>query len=141
MKRKGTDPPKLLMRFFRWFCHKDLRRFVEGDLLELYGERCQTLGRRKANWRLFMDVLLLFRPGIIGFSKFDHTLFRYVMFKTHFKVGLRNLWKDRFYTAINLFGLSIGLAFSFLVLLLVRHEMSFESFYDDHDTIFRLGIH
>jgi len=140
MRPQGNDPPKLIMRFFRWFCHEELRNSVEGDLIELYQERHQTYGRSRANWRFFIDVLLLLRPGIIGFSNNIFTHFRYSMFKNHFKVGLRNLWKDRFYAAINLFGLSIGLSFSFLVLLLVKHEMSYEHFYDDRDTIFRLGM-
>lgn len=140
MRGKGNDPPRLIMRFFRWFCHEELRSFVEGDLIELYQERLEASGRWRANWRLFIDVLLLLRPGIIGFSNSLITFFRYSMFKNHFKVGLRNLWKDRFYSAINLFGLSIGLSFSFLVLLLVKHEMSYEHFYDDQETIFRLGV-
>ena len=32
-------PPKLPLRFFRWFCHPKLRDSIEGDLMELYDER------------------------------------------------------------------------------------------------------
>ncbi len=133
-------PPRLIMRFFRWFCHPELRRFVEGDLEELYQERLAEHGRVKANRKFLWDVLLLLRPGIIGFTKGYYSNNNYDMFKNYLKIGVRSLWKDRFYTSINLFGLSIGLAFSFLVLLLVNYEFSFENFYKEKDKVFRVGI-
>ncbi len=133
-------PPRLIMRFFRWFCHSELRRYVEGDLEELYQERLMTYGKGKANRKFFWDVLLLFRPGIIGFTKGNYSINNYGMFKNYLKVGARNLWKDRFYTSINLIGLSIGLSFSFLVLLLVKYEFSFENFYEDGARTFRVGV-
>jgi putative ABC transport system permease protein len=33
-----TNPPKLFLRFFRWFCHPKLKDSIEGDLKELYDE-------------------------------------------------------------------------------------------------------
>lgn len=141
MEGQGPQPPRLLMRLFLWFCQRDLRKYIEGDLIELYRERVEMLGGFKAKWRFFIDVLLLFRPGIIGFSKGNNSYNPFHMYKNHLKVGARNLWKDRFYTTINLFGLSIGLSFSFLVLLLVNYEFSFEDFYAQKDHIYRLGVH
>lgn len=141
MEGQGPLPPRLLMRFFLWFCEEDLRKYIEGDLIELYRERVEVLGRFKANGRFLIDICLLFRPGIIGFSKGNYSYNPFHMYKNHLKVGVRNLWKDRFYTTINLFGLSIGLSFSFLVLLLVNYEFSFEDFYQENDHIYRLGVH
>jgi len=134
-------PPWLIMKFFRWFCSKELQLYVEGDLIELYQERVNQKGRLFANWKFLIDVLLLFRPGIIGFAKNIYSNNNIGMIRNYVKVGARNLWKDRFYTGINLFGLSVGLAFSFLVLLLVNYEFSFENFREDKDLIKRLGIH
>ncbi len=141
MEGQGPQPPRLLMRIFLWFCHEELRKYIEGDLIELYRERVEMLGRFKANGRFIIDVCLLFRPGIIGFSKNTYVSNPFGMYKNHVKVGVRNLWKDRFYTTINLFGLSIGLSFSYLVLLLVNYEFSFENFYEEKDHIYRLGVH
>ncbi|OEK00582.1 hypothetical protein BFP97_03260 [Roseivirga sp. 4D4] len=134
-------PPWLVMKFFRWFCSKELQLYVEGDLIELYQERVNQKGRFFANWKFLIDVILLFRPGIIGFAKDIYSNNNIGMIRNYVKVGARNLWKDRFYTGINLFGLSVGLAFSFLVLLLVNYEFSFESFYQNKDVIKRLGVH
>ena len=62
-------PPRLFHRFFRWFCRPKLRDHIEGDLLELYQERAKTRGKRKADLQFIVDVLLLFRPGIIDSAK------------------------------------------------------------------------
>ena len=36
MKKNNQGPPRLLIHFFRWFCHPDLKTYIEGDLVELY---------------------------------------------------------------------------------------------------------
>jgi len=43
-----------------------------------------------------------------------------------FKFTLRALWRDRTYTALNLFGLATGLAAALLVLLWVQDELTFD---------------
>ena len=141
MSNQTPTPPRYILRFFRWFCHPDLAKYIEGDLIELYQERLQSMHTQKANLKLLWDVILLLRPGIIRSSIGFYSNNNYAMIKNYLKIGYRNLWKDRFYTAINMFGLSVGLACSFLVLLLVHHEFSYENFYENQDRIFRLGIH
>lgn len=141
MSKKAQKPPRIILSFFRWFCHPDLAPFIEGDLIELYQEKLSETSKRQANWKFLIDVLLLLRPGIVRSSISLNSNNNYTMFKNYLKIGYRNLWKDRFYTSINMFGLSFGLACSFLVLLLVHHEFSFENFYQDQEKIFRLGVH
>lgn len=57
------------------------------------------------------------------------------MIKNYLTVALRNLTKNRLYTAINIFGLAVGLASCILILLYVRHETSFDEFWSDADRI------
>jgi len=63
--KKDKALPKLPLRFFRWFCHPKLKDSIEGDLMELYEERKAKSGKLKADFSFIMDVMLLFRPGII----------------------------------------------------------------------------
>jgi putative ABC transport system permease protein len=51
------------------------------------------------------------------------------MFKNYFKVAFRNLWKNKIFSAINIIGLSIGLAASILIMLFVSYEKSFDNFH------------
>ena len=65
MKRAKQHPPRFLIRFFRWYCHPKLQDYIEGDLMEVYKRRINRYGKRNADMRFAIDVLLLFRPGII----------------------------------------------------------------------------
>jgi putative ABC transport system permease protein len=60
------------------------------------------------------------------------------MFKLNLKIALRNLWKYKGYTAINIFGLSIGLASCILIFIFVSYQMSFDKGYQNHDRIYRV---
>jgi len=60
------------------------------------------------------------------------------MFKSYFKLALRNLWKRKTTTFINVFGLAIGLACCALVFLFVQHELSFDKGFDDASDIYRV---
>jgi hypothetical protein len=63
------------------------------------------------------------------------------MFKNHFKIAWRGLWKNKFYTTINILGLSIGLTTSILLLLWIQDEKSFDKFNKDYDRVYNLSAH
>ncbi|MEJ5995782.1 ABC transporter permease [Pedobacter sp. Du54] len=60
------------------------------------------------------------------------------MFKLNLKIALRNLWKYKGYTAINIFGLSIGLASCLLIFIFVRYETSYDKDFANSDRIYRI---
>jgi len=60
------------------------------------------------------------------------------MFKLNLKIALRNLWKYKGYTAINIFGLSVGLASCILIFIFVRYQLSFDKDYANDDRIYRV---
>ncbi len=60
------------------------------------------------------------------------------MFRLNLKIALRNLWKYKGYTAINVFGLSIGLASCLLIFIFVRYETSYDKDYANSDRIYRI---
>src|SRR5438046_3135609 len=107
MTKEKNTPPKFFLSFFRWFCHPRLRDHIEGDLLETYNEQLKEFGKRKANVKFIIDVLLLFRPGIIKPTEGYQQLNTYGMFKNYFKVASRNIFKHKIYSFINAFSLSI----------------------------------
>ncbi len=63
------------------------------------------------------------------------------MFKNLFLANWRSLLKDSTFTLINLTGLTIGLASFLLIFIYVRGELSYDTFHDKHDRIFRLKYH
>src|SRR6185312_4712227 len=58
------------------------------------------------------------------------------MIKNYFKIAWRNLLKSKFYSVINITGLSVGLAVGLLILLWVNDELSFDRFNSKADSIF-----
>jgi putative ABC transport system permease protein len=50
------------------------------------------------------------------------------MIKSYFKIAWRNLIKNRLYSVINIGGLAVGMAVSFMLLLYVYNEFSFDKF-------------
>jgi len=60
------------------------------------------------------------------------------MFKNYFKTAWRNLLKNKFYTLINILGLTAGLTVGILILLWVQDETSFDSFHKRSSSIYRL---
>ena len=60
------------------------------------------------------------------------------MFRSYLKLALRNLWKRRTTTVINVLSLSGGLACCALVFLFWQHEISFDKGFDNRNEIFRV---
>ena len=56
----------------------------------------------------------------------------------YFKTLIRAFRRDLFYSLINLFGLAIGLASAFLILIYVQDELSYDKHFNDYDRIYRL---
>ena len=62
------------------------------------------------------------------------------MIRNYIKTAWRNLLKNRFYSAINIVGLTVGLAIGLLILLWVQDELSFDTFHKQADNIYRLEL-
>jgi putative ABC transport system permease protein len=62
------------------------------------------------------------------------------MLKNYILVALRNLWRQRGYTLINIFGLTIGLASTIFILLYVINELTYDRFHEKSDRIHRIWI-
>jgi len=60
------------------------------------------------------------------------------MFKLNLKIALRNLWKYKGYTLINLVGLAIGMASCILIFMFIRFQLSFDEGYKNEERIFRV---
>jgi ABC-type antimicrobial peptide transport system permease subunit len=135
MEKKEYTPPKLFLRFFRWYCHPKLVKHIEGDLMELYDERVREEGKRKADIRFIVDVALLFRPGIIRPAKEYGNVNHYTMYKSYFKIGWRNLSNNKGYSIINIGGLALGMAVAIMIGLWVWDELSFNKYHENYDRI------
>ncbi len=60
------------------------------------------------------------------------------MLRNYLKIAWRNIWKNKVFSAINIIGLSIGLACCILMFLLIQHELSYDKFNVQAKNIYRI---
>ncbi|WP_232064541.1 ABC transporter permease [Rhodocytophaga rosea] len=61
------------------------------------------------------------------------------MLRNYLTVAFRNLWRNKAFSFINIFGLSVGLTAGILLLLWVQDELSFDKFHQHAANIYRLS--
>ena len=132
-------PPKFFLRFFRWFCNPSFAEDIEGDLKEMFMRDAASGNIARARLRFSLNVLRLFRPGIIKrFGNQSSYTNPSPMFRNYFITSVRSLARSKGFSAINIIGLSVGLATFSLIAFYVYHELSFDRYHKNGDRIFRI---
>jgi putative ABC transport system permease protein len=62
------------------------------------------------------------------------------MFKNNLKIAIRNLFRQKIYSLINLTGLAVGVASCLLIVLYIQNEFSYDKFFGDNDRIYRMVL-
>jgi len=135
------QPPKLPLRFFRWYCHPDFVEDIEGDLVERFERSAQEKSTRLAKWQFTKDVIRLFRPGIIKSLITTQKINHYDMIVHNLKIGYRNLLGNKGYSYINIGGLAVGIAVSLLIGLWVQDELTFNQTHQNYERIAQVMQH
>jgi putative ABC transport system permease protein len=60
------------------------------------------------------------------------------MFRNYFFVALRNLFRNRISSLVNILGLAIGMAAFILIIQYVRFELSYDNFHEKQNVIYRI---
>ncbi|OFX89379.1 MAG: hypothetical protein A2W99_13870 [Bacteroidetes bacterium GWF2_33_16] len=61
------------------------------------------------------------------------------MIKSYLKVFFRNTIKNPLFSAVNIFGLAVGIACSIVAFLYILHETNYNKGFDNYDKIYRIG--
>ena len=62
------------------------------------------------------------------------------MIKNYFKIAFANLMRNKFYSMINIVGLAIGITACILIMLYVQSELSYDTFHEKADRIYRVNL-
>ena len=62
------------------------------------------------------------------------------MVKYYFIITIRNLKKHKVYSLINIMGLAVGISCCIIILLYIRNELSYDKFYKNADSIYRVYV-
>ncbi|MBK6998078.1 MAG: ABC transporter permease [Lewinellaceae bacterium] len=61
------------------------------------------------------------------------------MLSNYLTIALRNLFKNRLFSAINIFGLAMSMSLGLFILLLIRDSYRYDTFHPDGDRVYRIN--
>lgn len=126
------------LRFLRSFCPPYLREEIEGDLLQRFERDVKVFGRPGAIRRLTWNTLRFFRLGILLRNKFSTMFFNNFMLTNYLKVAIRVMVRNKAFTAINVFGLTLGISGALLLFTWIQKEFTYDQFHADSDRLFKM---
>jgi putative ABC transport system permease protein len=62
------------------------------------------------------------------------------VFTNYFKIAFRNLWRNKTFAFINIFGLAFGLACCVLMILFIKNELNYDKFNKNGNSIYRVAF-
>ena len=136
--KRRYKPPKWPLIFLRLFLKKEYVEEIEGDMEEIFLDTLEHQSAARAKRTYFWEVLLLLRPILLKNIKETTTIIPFAMLQNYLKIAWRNLIKKSAYSAINIFGLALGIACCFLIFLFVQDELSYDKYHANGDRIYRL---
>ncbi len=141
MNKSRSNPPKYSTRFLKWFLHPDYLEDIQGDLAEEFEMKKNQRSIIWANQWYRFQVLRLFRPAMMKRPNPTNPVENSTtMFKNYLKIGLRNLWKYKSSTAINVIGLTTGLTAFLLISIFVKDEFSYDRHHEKGEQIYRVTV-
>jgi putative ABC transport system permease protein len=137
----NIQPPKWADRFLTWYCNPDLLEEIQGDAHELYFDRVNREGKAAADRKYIWDVIRFCRwSNIRRLNTELHPEYLGILWNLNLKIAIRNAFRNKLTFSIKVFGLSVCLAFAFIVSAFVIQEFTFDRHHKDHDKIFRVGL-
>lgn len=135
--QKTKSPPKWADRLLEFYCNPKLLEQIQGDVHELYYWRLSEEGERKAKRAFWWDVIRFFRWRNIRRSTTQQQQFNTIgMLKNYFKIGWRNLLKQRASSFINIFGLSCAIGCCLVAYLFISSIWFRGDFHENKEEIY-----
>jgi putative ABC transport system permease protein len=139
-----AGPPLWANRLLRFWADPNTAEDVEGDLLEMYGHWTKQYGKRRADLKYILNTFRLLRPFAAKkrTEQYSRThLLSLDMIQNYFKIALRNMLRNKGYSAINMGGLAIGMTVAMLIGLWIFDEFSFNTSHENYDRIAQVMQH
>ena len=128
---------RIVLRFLRFICPTYLYEEIEGDLIQKFNRDTKNVGEKKAKRRLRWNTIRFFRPGILLRNKLSFNLIDNFMLLNYFKVASRVMLRNKAFTAINVFGLTLGITGALLLFLWIAREFTYDQFHADKERIYK----
>ena len=140
MKHASSHPPRWALRLLRWYCNPELYEEIQGDLYEAFTDRIAQRGLSYARRRYVGDVLRFIQPFTLE-SRNTHVFpaSRLELLRNYSQLSARYLLKHKAFFAINVLGLTIGIAACLIIVHYVRFELGYDTSHQYADRIYRVS--
>lgn len=119
--KRNHQPPKLADHFLEFYCSAEKLEQIQGDAYEIFYLNLEEKGLRYAQFRFFIHVLSFFRWGNITKTRLtNYSAMNTSMLKNYFKIGWRNLLKQKATTFISVFGLAFAVGCCLVAYLFIE---------------------
>ena len=135
MKNNKISPPK----FAKWILSRLSVYEKKFALSHVIDEEYAEIRSKKGNLKSWIWCWSFILEIVFQYVKFSLSGSA-GMLKNHLRMSLRTFFRHKVFSLINVFGFAFGMTCFILIFLYIRHEMSFDSFFEDSDRIYRVII-
>jgi len=145
MKSSQSHPPKWASRLLKWYAGRAHIEDLQGDLEEVYYDEVNCLSPLSAKFNYSWQVLSLIFSYALKKRQLDQSYHPYsitsnntAMLRNYIKVAVRSLTRNKFFTIINVLGLSLGMSVTVLYIGFMGGLLKFDKFHENYDTIYKI---
>jgi putative ABC transport system permease protein len=138
-------PPRLPRKLMQRLAGSADIEDLLGDIDELFYENKKTRSLVYAQLKYWKDVLSLCgsyalrkRKANARFGEYASSTFSRDMIRNYIKISFRNLYRYKYFSLINAFGLAIGMSVSLLLISLRMFVSTYDDFHQKGDRIFTI---
>lgn len=141
---KTVYPPKFAARLFNWYCGMARVEDLQGDMDELFYMNVKRRGAFVARFIYIKQVFSLIFSYAISKRKNDAAYHPLSfsgggpMLRNYFKVGIRSLARQKYFTILNAGGLAIGMSICLLFITLFITVTDYDEFHVNKHEIYRI---
>ena len=134
MIKKKSKLPAVANRLLKLSVDEETYYAAVEDFEVSFDENLENMGDFRARLVFWYNVLSL---SIASF--FYLFIWRISMLRNYFKITIRNIFKHKGFSFINILSLSAGMAVGFLAIQFVAYFYTFDKFHDNGERIFRVN--
>lgn len=139
--REMRTPPKIVTRLIERFTSHREGEIILGDMHEDYEERFNAYGKFRADVGYVSDFISLLVHRMLRKKKQSSgSNFFTMLINNYLKIAVRQIGRQKLHNTINIAGLAVGLAVTFIISLFVLQELRYDRFHEKSDRLYLLPM-
>lgn len=131
--------PQFWTKLFKWICNDSFYEELQGDLEERFFINTEEKGIKKAQGIYRSEVIKMLRPSVMSLNKRFPKTFGLSIFRIHLILALRNMVRNKVFSAVNIFGLAAAIAVSLFMMNIIYSGYQLDTQHNDSERIYRVA--